>query len=50
VDFARFLQHQSGDLEWARIVDDPRSRPKLDAFVEAALREGSAEPLDHSKL
>jgi hypothetical protein len=50
VDFARFLQHQSGDLEWERIIDSPHSRPKLDAFAEAALREGSAEPLDHAKL
>ena len=50
VDFARFLQQRTGDLEWERIANDPRSRPKLDAFVEAALREGSAEPLDPSKL
>ncbi len=50
VDFARYLQQQSGDMEWERILNDPRSRPKLDAFVEAALQEGSAEPLDHSKL
>ncbi|HEY3856914.1 MAG TPA: hypothetical protein VGO67_21220 [Verrucomicrobiae bacterium] len=40
VDFARFLQHRSGDLEWERIIDDARPRPKLDAFVDAALREG----------
>ena len=50
VDFARFLQHQSGDSEWERIIDNARSRPKLDAFVEAALREGAAQPLDRSKL
>lgn len=50
VDFARFLQHQSSDLEWERILNDPRSRPKLDAFIESALREGPAEPLDPSRL
>ena len=50
VDFARYLQHQSGDMEWERILNDPRPRPKLDAFVEAALQDGTAEPLDHSKL
>jgi hypothetical protein len=50
VDFALYLQQQSGDMEWERILNDPRSRPKLDAFVETALQEGSAEPLDHSKL
>ena len=50
VDFARYLRYQSGDLEWERIIDSPHSRPKLDAFAEAALREGVAEPLDHGKL
>jgi hypothetical protein len=50
VDFARFLQHQSDDAEWERILGDRRRRPKLDAFVEVALHEGSAEPLDPSKL
>jgi len=50
VDFARFLQYQSADSEWERILADSRSRPKLDAFVESALREGSAEPMDTSKL
>jgi hypothetical protein len=50
VNFARFLQQQSGDTQWERILEDSRSRPKLDAFVESALREGSPEPLDPSKL
>ena len=50
VDFARYLQQQSGDLEWERILEDPRSRPKLNAFVETALKEEPAERLDHSKL
>jgi hypothetical protein len=50
VDFARFLQQQSDDAAWERIVDDSRPRPKLDKFVAEALREGTAEPLDPSKL
>ena len=50
VDFARFLQQQAGDHEWERIIADSRPRPKLDAFVADALREGPAEPLDPSKL
>jgi hypothetical protein len=50
VDFARFLQQQAGDREWERIISDSRPRPKLDAFVAAALREGGPEPLDPNKL
>ena len=37
------------DAAWERIVDDPRPRPELDAFVQAALAEGS-EPLDPDTL
>ncbi len=50
VDFARFLQHQAGDREWERILNEPRAYPKLDKFVAEALREGPAEPLDPVKL
>ncbi|MEI9864340.1 MAG: hypothetical protein WDN00_07240 [Limisphaerales bacterium] len=50
VDFARFLQQQSGDAEWERIVAARRTYPKLEQFAAAALREGSPEPLDPSKL
>ena len=50
VDFARFLQEQAGDREWERITADQRTYPKLDKFVAGALREGIAEPLDHSRL
>ena len=49
-DFARFLQQETGDREWERIIADQRTYPKLDNFVAAALREGPAEPLDPSKL
>lgn len=45
VDFARFLQHQADDAAWERIIGDAHPRPKLDAFVADALREGKPEPL-----
>lgn len=50
IDFARFLRHQAGESEWDRIIADTRPRPKLDAFVAEALRDGNAEPLDPTKL
>ena len=50
VDFARFLQQQSGDREWERILAERRPYPKLERFAADALREGTAEPLDPSKL
>jgi hypothetical protein len=50
VDFARFLQQQGNDAAWERMIDDSRPRQKLDKFAAEALREGTAEPLDTSKL
>ena len=50
VDFARFLQQQSGDREWERILAERRPYPKLERFAADALREGAAEPLDPSNL
>jgi len=50
VDFARFLQQQSGDQEWERIIAGKRAYPKLETFAAEALREGNAEPLDPNKL
>jgi hypothetical protein len=50
VDFARFLHQQADDAAWERILGDTRPRPKLDAFVAGALREGKSEPLDMDKL
>ena len=50
MDFARFLQQQAGDREWERILAERRTYPKLEQFAAAALREGTAEPLDPSKL
>ena len=50
VDFARFLQQQSGDREWERIIAERRTYPKLEQFAAASLREDAAEPLDPAKL
>jgi hypothetical protein len=50
VDFARFLQQQAGDREWERMVEKSGGYPKLEQFAAEALREGTAEPLDPSKL
>lgn len=50
VNFARFLQQQAGDREWERIIAAKRTYPKLEKFASDALREGTAEPLDPSKL
>ncbi len=50
VDFARFLQQQSGDREWERILAERCPYPKLEQFATECLREGAAEPLDPSKL
>jgi len=50
VDFARFLLQQAGDREWERIIGAKRAYPRLEKFAADALREGSAEPLDHSEL
>lgn len=50
IDFARFLQQQAHDAAWENIISDSPPRPRLDAFVADALREGTDEPLDPSKL
>jgi hypothetical protein len=48
-DFARFLLAQQGDDAWERLINSPKRRPRLEAFMEAALREGGDE-LDVKKL
>ena len=48
-DFAQFLLDRQGDARWERIIADPRPLPKLEAFIEHAVREGS-EPLDLDRL
>ena len=54
LDYVLFIKQQhtkneDGDTAWERIVNDPQPRPKLQAFMQAALAEGS-EPLDLSRL
>jgi len=46
-DFARFLLSKHDDEAWERTIADPKTRPKLDEFVRAALAEGS-EALDEA--
>ena len=48
-DFAQFLLDRQGDARWERILNDPRPLPKLEAFIEQAVQEGS-EPLDLDRL
>jgi hypothetical protein len=40
-DFARFLMTRQNDARWESLLDDPRPRPRLDAF----LRESSTEAI-----
>lgn len=58
LDYVLFIKQQAraenehaenGDAAWERIISDPRPRPKLKAFMQAALAE-SSEPLDLSRL
>lgn len=56
LDFVLFVKQQTnspvgedGDAAWERIINDPRPRPKLEAFMKAALAEGS-EPLDLERM
>jgi hypothetical protein len=48
-DFARFLLAQQDDERWEELLDDPRPRPKLEAFVRESLAEG-IQPLDIERL
>jgi len=41
---------EDGDAAWERIINDPKPRPKLEAFAKAALAEGGEEPLDLNRL
>lgn len=53
LDYVLFIKQQARvenepedcDATWERIIEDPRPRPKLEAFMKAALAEGS-EPMD----
>jgi hypothetical protein len=50
LDYVMFIKHQAqaaedGDAAWERILTDARPRPKLEAFMKAAMNEGS-EPMN----
>jgi hypothetical protein len=47
--FDKLCELAEGDQHWEKIINDPRPRPKLEAFIEKARAEGS-EPLDLDKL
>jgi hypothetical protein len=56
LDFVLFIKQRAvadapgnGDAIWERIIDDPRPRPKLEAFLREAAAEGE-EPLDCRRL
>jgi hypothetical protein len=40
---------QVDDDRWEEIIDEPTPRPKLRAFIEEAIAEGS-EPLDLNRM
>jgi hypothetical protein len=48
IDFARFLLAQQDDERWERLLSQPESRPRLDAFLRASSVEGD-EPLDEKR-
>jgi hypothetical protein len=48
-EFARFLLARTSDQAWEATLADPVGHPRLDAFVQSALAEGS-EPLDLDRL
>jgi hypothetical protein len=48
-DFARFLLTQQDDECWEQLLNDPRRRPKLEAFLRKSAAEGEA-PLDPDRL
>ncbi len=58
LDFVLFVKYRAeqaggaeevGDAAWERIIADPRPRPKLEAYIEAAKAEGT-EPLDLDRM
>ena len=48
-DFARFLLARQQDASWDAIVENPTTRPKLDAFLRESALE-AAEPFDLKRL
>lgn len=56
LDFILFMKERAdlaataeGDVAWERIVANPATYPKLDAFLRETAREGE-EPLDSTRL
>lgn len=57
LDYVLFIKQQArvenepedGDAAWERIIEAPAPRPKLAAFMKAALAEGS-EPMNSSRF
>lgn len=49
MDFARFLLTRQEDEAWEKRLADPKSRPRLDAFLRESAAEGD-EPLDSNRL
>lgn len=48
-DFARFLLTRQQDERWESILADPKSRPRLDAFLRESAAEAD-EALDLKRL
>jgi hypothetical protein len=48
-DFARFLLAQQDNERWEQVLNDPRPRPKLEAFLRESAAEGES-PLDPDRL
>jgi Holliday junction resolvase-like predicted endonuclease len=48
-DFARFLLARQDDANWESRIDDPSTRPRLDAFLRESADEESG-PLDLRRL
>lgn len=49
LEFARYLVERADEEEWERKFNDPKYRPKFNAFLEEAereIREGKTEPLE----
>jgi hypothetical protein len=46
VPLEEFDPQNEDDAAWERIIDDPRPRPKLEAFLAKAMAEGESTPLE----
>ena len=43
-DFARFLLEREQDARWESRIEDPRPRPRLDAFLRESAAESAETP------